>query len=56
MPDEVTQDIFMCFWKDGKLQAVARKNGVMQLYTTQEANYGDMAELFGAHLPANNQN
>lgn len=50
MPDKVTQEIVLCFWKDDKLEAIARKNGSMELFTTQKANYGDVAELFGAHI------
>ncbi|MBP9771448.1 MAG: hypothetical protein KBD16_00775 [Candidatus Pacebacteria bacterium] len=48
MPDKVTQEIFLCFWKDGKLVAVSRKNGKMELYMADEADYGDSVALFGA--------
>ena len=48
MPNKVTQEIFLCFWKDDKLVAVERKNGRMERYMTDEADYGDSVELFGA--------
>lgn len=50
MPDKVTQEIVLCFWKEDKLVAIERKNGHMIRYMTSEANYGDTAELFGAHV------
>ncbi len=50
MPTKVTQEICLMFWKDDKLVAIERKNGHMVRYMTQEANYGDTAELFGAHI------
>jgi len=51
MPDKVTQEIVLCFWKGEKLVAIERKNGHMERYMTDEANFGDAAELFGAHTP-----
>lgn len=48
MPDKVTQEIFLCFWKDEKLVAIERKNGHMERYMTEEADYGDSVALFGA--------
>ena len=51
MPDKVTQEIVLCFWKGDKLEAISRKNGHLELYRTEQANYGDAAELFGAHTP-----
>ncbi len=50
MPEKVTQEIVLCFWKGDKLVAITRKNGSLEMYTTEEANYGDAAELFGAHV------
>lgn len=50
MPDRVTQEIVLCFWKGDKLVAIERKNGHMMRYMTEVANYGDTAELFGAHV------
>lgn len=50
MPEKVTQEIMLCFWKDDKLVAIARKNGNLEMHITELANYGDAAELFGAHI------
>lgn len=48
MPDKITQEAFLCFWKGGKLVAIERKNGHMERYMTEEADWGNSVDLFGA--------
>ena len=38
----------MAFWKGDKLVAVERKNGKLERYITEEANWGNSVDLFDA--------
>lgn len=48
MPDKITQEIVLCFWKGDTLAAIERKNGRLERYMTEEATWGNSVELFGA--------
>ena len=44
-----TLEIVLCHWKEGKLEAIERKNGGLERYKTRPATWADSVELFDAN-------
>ena len=46
-----TQEIMLGVWQEGKLIAIERKNGHLERYMVQPANWGDTMQLYGVDKP-----
>src|SRR6266851_3239652 len=46
-----SQEIIIGIWKDGKLIAIERKNGALERYMVEPANWGDTAKLYEVDKP-----